>query len=309
MDKKYIHRSFWWFFAALAAPLCFIALQILGYLLAFAALFFFDEKFAHTLSRLTQKVGFIEAFRSSSQLYFPSLFAYTTLIIVFCGLLWWRHLKKTAKTRQLVSKKDEKPLQSWLSSFTYEKLSAQKKSQTILLIIVVALSIQALLAGALSILFLIFPALLNNYSEAVSDLSSPSTFMIITVSLLAPFAEELFFRGIMLEFLRRCFKSFAVANFVQALFFGLVHGNPVQGFYAFLIGLVAGLLYKKYQNIGLCMILHIGINSSSYPISQLQGLVPAGFLPSFFFIILACGLFLALISLDKLKVFSRNDSI
>lgn len=57
--------------------------------------------------------------------------------------------------------------------------------------------------------------------------------------------------------------KFWVINCIQALAFGIIHGNLVQGTYAFFLGLVLGYVYQKYHNIWMCMLLHAVINLSS----------------------------------------------
>ena len=57
------------------------------------------------------------------------------------------------------------------------------------------------------------------------------------------------------------------AIIIQAFLFGLYHLNIVQGIYAFLIGIVAGLLVRSYKTVKVSIILHIAINATSYLIS------------------------------------------
>lgn len=57
--------------------------------------------------------------------------------------------------------------------------------------------------------------------------------------------------------------SFHIANFLQALIFGLVHFNIIQGLYAFVIGLFLGCVREKYDSLLPAMLLHFAVNASS----------------------------------------------
>ena len=66
---------------------------------------------------------------------------------------------------------------------------------------------------------------------------------IISIIIMAPIVEELLFRGGMQGHLLRKWKNPAWAILASALIFGLVHGNPVQMFFASILGVVLGWVY------------------------------------------------------------------
>ena len=70
-------------------------------------------------------------------------------------------------------------------------------------------------------------------------------------------------------------RAFWVANVVQALLFGLMHGNIVQGLYTFAAGLVLGLLYWRLGDLKFPILLHFGLNASSYLVDPLSELLYA----------------------------------
>lgn len=84
-----------------------------------------------------------------------------------------------------------------------------------------------------------FPELMKSYSQVMDNLgmNSPTILSALYTLLLAPATEELIFRGLTLGILERAFP-FWQANLLQAACFGLIHGNPVQGIYAFGAGLI-----------------------------------------------------------------------
>ena len=62
---------------------------------------------------------------------------------------------------------------------------------------------------------------------------------------------------------------------MQALLFGLMHGNIVQGLYTFATGLVLGFLYWRLGDLRYPILLHFGLNASSYLVDPLSELLYA----------------------------------
>lgn len=86
---------------------------------------------------------------------------------------------------------------------------------------------------------------------------------ILSAVFLAPISEELVCRGLVLNFSRKAFGKFWIANIIQALTFGLLHANWVQGIYAFVIGLVFGYLVKVTGSVIPSIFAHFAVNGSS----------------------------------------------
>ena len=63
------------------------------------------------------------------------------------------------------------------------------------------------------------------------------------------------FRGLTLRILEGAFPFWA-ANILQALYFGIIHGNLVQGGYAFLAGMVLGYLVKRNGTLAAGILCH-----------------------------------------------------
>lgn len=70
-------------------------------------------------------------------------------------------------------------------------------------------------------------------------------------------------------------RAFWVANVVQALLFGVMHGNIVQGLYTFATGLLLGLLCWRLGDLRYPILLHFGLNVSSYLVDPLSDLLCA----------------------------------
>lgn len=129
---------------------------------------------------------------------------------------------------------------------------------------------------ALDLLFILFgawaPQALNDYSNMVesSGMISYSLTWFISTIILPPVMEELLFRGLTMRLFRRAGAPFFLANFLQALLFGIYHMNIVQGVYAFLIGLVMGYLANHYHTLLASMAFHACFNFFGTVLADLE---------------------------------------
>ena len=97
----------------------------------------------------------------------------------------------------------------------------------------------------------------ENPVQTIAD-NTPLGVMALCTVILAPIAEELFFRKILCDRLRRYGDIPAIL--LSATIFGLAHGNFSQFFYAFLLGLVFGSVYCMTGRLRYGIALHMGIN-------------------------------------------------
>lgn len=107
----------------------------------------------------------------------------------------------------------------------------------------------------------------------------------IAAVLIAPFGEELIFRGVTFYYARKAVadlpdrrRAFWIANCMQALGFGVFHLNLVQGTYAFIMGLALGYLAHRFKSILPAMLGHMIINGlSSFAWAPVAGLLPESY--------------------------------
>jgi len=85
--------------------------------------------------------------------------------------------------------------------------------------------------------------------------------------LLVPIMEEILFRGAIYGALKRGMPT-AAALFFQAAAFGLLHGNPIQFCYAFLLALVLGLVFERTRSIWVPATIHMVINGAAILLSS-----------------------------------------
>lgn len=162
-------------------------------------------------------------------------------VFLILGIFWYRFLKKGDENREK-SRMDGK---AWL--------------RLLILGLCLQMAVSLILFGAQ----IFFPEAMENYGQVMESLgvNQPSIWSALYVGIFAPVTEELIFRGLTLKILRQNF-SFPVANVIQALYFALVHGNLVQGLYAFGIGLVLGKIVEKHKNLKGAVACHFAVNVS-----------------------------------------------
>ena len=129
-----------------------------------------------------------------------------------------------------------------------------------LILVVPGLQIASSLITGFSALF--FPGWMDFYEKLMENAgfsSSPSLLLIIYAVLIGPIEEELTFRGVILSSAQRAFPFWA-ANLFQALLFAVFHLNPIQGIYAFFVGLFLGYVYHRSGSIWISSLLHMLYN-------------------------------------------------
>lgn len=128
------------------------------------------------------------------------------------------------------------------------------------LIVLLAIGNNLLISGAMDLLLPHLGKLGENYIDMMNNLFESNVILIFISSIiLAPISEELIFRGVIMKKARDVFP-FAVANVIQALLFGVMHGNIIQGSYAFVLGLSLGYVTYKFETILPAILIHCMLN-------------------------------------------------
>ena len=86
---------------------------------------------------------------------------------------------------------------------------------------------------------------------------------IFSIVIMAPLMEELLVRGGMQGHLMRKWKNPLWAIVVSSLIFGLIHGNPMQIFFAFISGIALGWVYYRTGSLLPGMLMHFINNGTS----------------------------------------------
>lgn len=204
------------------------------------------------------------------------------LVVIAVFLPWWRCMRPASfvARREGVATNDV--------SF----------AKSLALLLVIGVSAQFFVGGILEIVELLFPEAMAEYAELMED-TSVGVFAVVSalsIAVLAPINEEIVCRGVMLECAMRAMspgwnatdgaryravsaRAFWIANTLQALAFGVLHMNLIQGSYAFVLGSVLGWVFWRTGKLRYPIILHFALNISSYlvePLYPLLSVVPTG---------------------------------
>ncbi len=128
--------------------------------------------------------------------------------------------------------------------------------------VMLGIGCQLFFSGVMNLVRPAFPEQFENYGETMRGIFGANILLVfIYTTVIAPVSEELIFRGVIL-FRARKVLPYVGANLLQALFFGIYHGNIIQGIYAAVTGFLLGLLNRKYRSIYASILVHIMINAS-----------------------------------------------
>lgn len=189
------------------------------------------------------------------------------LILIIMG--WWYAKKYDVSSKLKTSSK--------------EALRFVLRPLNLFLILLGGLSIQLGTSAILHVLSNIFTDFFADYNELINSYSDSTSFiLILTTITIGPLAEEIVFRGLIMRYCMsgsdKETKNVCIfAVIVQALLFAIYHGNLIQGCYAFLFGLLFGLIAIKTDSLIPSTLLHMVVNGSLYliPVSIYSKTIPA----------------------------------
>lgn len=99
---------------------------------------------------------------------------------------------------------------------------------------------------------------------------------LICYGLITPFAEEVAFRGILYNGVRRLVNA-KLAFVLSSVVFGVYHGNEVQSFYAFIIGCLIAYSYEYFGSFVAPVVVHVVANviayCFTYAVQSIPGLI------------------------------------
>lgn len=147
------------------------------------------------------------------------------------------------------------------------KLSHLKKEPNSNYLLLGAATVGAVVALNLMFELLQITTKSDAYNQVVADQYSASFLIgIICYGLVTPIAEELLFRGIIYNYLKR-FMNLKVAVILAAFLFGAYHMNTVQGAYAFFMGCLIIYGYEYFGSFFIPVLMHMISNVIAYCLS------------------------------------------
>jgi membrane protease YdiL (CAAX protease family) len=223
--------------------------QIWGELLLYISLYFASQVF------FTWLVGFINANQSGLKILFAQQVGLVLLGSILLSLFIYNRLFK-ARQQNL-----------WVSC-NFSKL----QFQTIIKAWLLGLVYNCFFTVFAEIILLnrLFP----DHHRIVSRLVGGNFwFTLLVVGMITPVFEEILFRGIVFNELRKII-SLPQAIVFQGLVFGLYHMNPLQGIYGMVLGILAALVYIWVKSLWGPIMVHISFNSFSIMMSKVNISLP-----------------------------------
>lgn len=131
------------------------------------------------------------------------------------------------------------------------------KAKQFLNIMIATLGLSMFSGAFVNLLINKFPSY-NKVQESVTA-AYGSAFSMIALIILIPIFEEILFRGIVFNELKK-YLNLVAAIIIQAVIFGIFHGNLLQGIYAFILGSFLALVYYWTDSIVSNISAHIFYN-------------------------------------------------
>lgn len=160
------------------------------------------------------------------------------------------------------------------------KLKASAKNvnaKAIVLAVAGGLVMNFLANGMVGVEMYVIPEVYESYVEMMEAAGmGVDVFSIIAAVCLAPVGEELICRGLTIYYAKKAMPKFFMVNILQAFLFAVMHGNLIQGSYAFVLGLFLGYLAEKTHSLLPCMLLHFVVNfASTFIIDSVFSAIPS----------------------------------
>lgn len=156
---------------------------------------------------------------------------------------------------------------------TEEILLKKTKLMNIVIAALIGTGVWLFNSGVLILLQL--NGLLMEQFQGMNEILNPLTegnlfIMVLTIGIVAPFAEEFLFRGVIYRTLSKNI-SIPVTIIIQGILFGIYHGNLIQGVYASLLGIIFGFITYKTQSLWPAIIAHMTNNTIAVIIPTVMG--------------------------------------
>lgn len=117
--------------------------------------------------------------------------------------------------------------------------------------------------------------------QKVADRQYGVAFMagLVLYGLISPFTEEVVFRGVIYNRLRRLYNP-AAGIVASGILFGAFHGNLVQGVYGGCLGMLMAYLYEKGGRLWIAFLFHAVANLAVYTTARMEGVQECLFTPT-----------------------------
>jgi len=244
-----------WVAAAIAIPILFLALTVVGAIVGYAAV---------AISAESTGMSPDIAVDSSDAALISSILGQVLALIVFLPL-WIAVRRRAFGPAHATRPRGVRALRATLG------------------VVAAGLGVQLSVSHLLDFVLQFLPDLAAEYASLMegSGISELSVLSALTVAILAPIVEEVACRGLVFEFLMRAMHrgwnprtgardveptrvAVVASILLTSLIFGALHLNLVQASYAFPMGVLLSWVYWRTGNLGYSIGLHLVVNFSSY---------------------------------------------
>lgn len=144
------------------------------------------------------------------------------------------------------------------------------------MIVIAACGLYYLALLIVAVIAVVSPSTMYEYSEMMDTaLGGSEMLAMLAAVILAPVNEECIMRGLILRNLQRFFSA-PVVIIIQAVMFGIFHGNWVQGLYVLPVGAALGYVAIRSRSVIPCIFMHLFYNSLSFAVGMLPEFCQTG---------------------------------
>ncbi|MDP4144903.1 MAG: type II CAAX endopeptidase family protein [Bacillota bacterium] len=161
----------------------------------------------------------------------------------------------------------------------FQRCSFKKvKSTNILWIFIICITFSFFSISMIYVLTNVFP----DYQEKSKNIANGVSTIagILCAVLLLPAFEEVLFRGLIFKELKK-HLNLPVSVILQALIFAVAHGNPLQGIYTFMLGVMLALVYTWTRSIWANIFFHASYNLFGTSIISIAVYYSRQFIPAY----------------------------
>lgn len=164
--------------------------------------------------------------------------------------------------------KDNVNMEQLTLSMSAEKHNREKKRRILSVFITIILA----MASSLGLNILLSLTGMVEMSASYQDVAKQQYSVVfgagmILFGLISPITEEIVFRGLIFNRMRRYFPH-AAAVIVSGILFGIYHGNLVQGLYGGCMGIMMAYLYERMHSFLIPCLFHATANIIVYMVAQ-----------------------------------------
>lgn len=155
-------------------------------------------------------------------------------------------------------------LRTYIQMFRKQEISLSKickfkkvNLRNSLIVILCSFGLVLFSSSLVDLLMSKFPSYIET-SKIISS-NTNSILGIISIILILPLFEEILFRGLIFNDLKK-HLNITIAIVIQGFLFAIAHGNILQSIYTFILGIVLAIVYDKLNSIIAPMLLHVTYN-------------------------------------------------